>query len=141
MASPGRLAHRAQHAGRGLVDVAWPRLRALSIWRDWVVLGAIAAALVVNAVDYLMISQRLGELPPLLPLHYDGAGEVDLIGPPGDLFRMPIIGTVVIAANLIVAAALHGDERTAARLLAVASVVVQALMLGATSGIIARAFG
>jgi uncharacterized membrane protein len=80
-------------------------------------------------------------LPPLLPLHYNGQGAVDLIGPRTDLYKMPAIGAVVLLADLVFSAYVHRRERLAALTLLSASVLVQAMLVVATINIVRLAFG
>jgi hypothetical protein len=117
------------------------RARTSTLWRDWASVGGLAVAALVNVAIYLYIWGNLDRLPPLLPLHYNGAGEVDLIGRPFELFRMPAIGTVVLFFNLAIGSYLHPTDTLATRLLVAAALLVQVLLFGAAIGIIARAFG
>jgi hypothetical protein len=85
-----------------------------------VAIGAIA-----NLIMYLYVWSALPTLPELMPLHYNGAGVVDLIGRPGELFKLPVIGTLILVVNAVGAAILHQAERPAAHILLWTAATVQ----------------
>ena len=137
-----RLIHNDARRLSGLaISITLSRVRTSSLWRDPIGLLAIVLAIATNLAVYAYIWSHVDRLPPFLPLHYNSAGEVDLIGRPVELFRMPIIGTIVWLGNAFIGAFFHHDDFLAARLLVVAGVTAQILLFGATIGIIARAFG
>jgi uncharacterized membrane protein len=100
---------------------------------------ALSALGIVALVVYVSLWQPA--LPPFLPLHYNGSGSVDLIGPRTGLYRMPGIGAVVLLGDLVVAAWIHARERSAAITLLCASVLVQVMLIVATLNIVRLAFG
>jgi len=102
-------------------------------------LAAVSIAAILGLAAYIAV--RMPGLPPFLPLHYNGVGSVDLLGPQIDLYKMPGIGAAVLVADLIVAAAVHRHERWAALTLLAASVLVQVVLIVATINIIRLAFG
>lgn len=106
-----------------------PRLLRLSLLRDGVCTGLLAAALVVLLGSFGYVSFRFPTLPELMPLHFNFAGEPDLIGPPMEAFRVPAIGALILVANWVVAAAIHGWQRDASRILAGATAFVQLVVL------------
>ena len=110
-------------------ETAMPAVLRLSILRDGATIGLLALALVVLLGSFGYVSARFPDLPELMPLHFNYAGEPDLIGPPHDAFRMPIIGLLILGANGLVATALHQWRRDAGRISAVATVFVQLVML------------
>jgi hypothetical protein len=87
------------------------------------------------------ITLWLPTLPPFLPLHYNGVGAVDLLGPQTDLYKMPAIGVAALVADLALATALYRRERWAALTLIGASVLVQIILIVATINIVRLAFG
>jgi uncharacterized membrane protein len=113
----------------------------LTLPRDPFLAALIAASLIGIAalVGYVYLS--LPTLPPLLPLHYDGSGSVDLIGPRSDLYKMPGIGAVVFFADLLLALWFYRQERPAALTLLTMSVLVQLMLVVATMNIVRLAFG
>jgi hypothetical protein len=80
-------------------------------------------------------------LPPFLPLHYNGVGSVDLIGPKSDLYKMPLIGLAVLLADVALASLLHARERWAARALLAMSVLVQIILIVGIVNVVRLAFG
>ncbi|HLZ10052.1 MAG TPA: hypothetical protein VKT80_15790 [Chloroflexota bacterium] len=105
--------------------------------------AAILAGLSILATLGLVayITLWLPGLPPFLPLHYNGVGSVDLLGPRTDLYKMPGIGVAVLIADLVVATAVYRRERWAALTLLGTSVLVQLILIVATINIIRLAFG
>ena len=87
------------------------------------------------------VTTSLSTLPPILPLHYNGVGSVDLLGPQSDLYKMPGIGIAAFLADLGVAVAIYRRERWAALTLLGASVLVQTFLIVATINIVRLAFG
>lgn len=120
---------------------ALSRFSRLSLWRDSLSVGLILASLVGLAGLLVYVYAWVPNLPQLLPLHYNGSGSVDLIGPRIDLFKMPAIGAIVFGADLTLATILHRRERMAAWLLLTGSVLVQLMLIVATINIVRLAFG
>jgi hypothetical protein len=113
----------------------------LTLWRDSLVLALIFASLVGLAGLVIYVYVWMPSLPPLLPLHYNGLGSVDLIGPRTDLYKMPGIGAVVFLADLVLSSILYRRERMAAALLLTSSALVQVMLIVATINIVRLAFG
>lgn len=134
---PGRRRPVGSRRPAGLIR----RLISLSLWRDPVGLACLAASLIGLVALTGYVHAWMPSLPNLLPLHYNSAGSVDLIGPRTDLYKMPGIGGIVLLADLVLASALHRRERLAALILLSASVLVQLMLLVATINIIRLAFG
>lgn len=126
-------------------SVVWTATREglarLAIPRDPYVAVLVAASLlgIGGLVAYVAIA--VPALPPLLPLHYDGSGSVDLIGPRADLYKMPGIGAVVFIADLVLALLIYRQERGAALTLLATSVLVQLMLVVATINVVRLAFG
>jgi hypothetical protein len=104
-----------------------PRLPASAV-ADRPLLGALTLALIANLALYLYLWRVTPNLPEVMPLHYDALGIVDQLGRPAELFRLPIIGTIVLAADALLAALLHERERPAAHVLAWAALGVQLVL-------------
>ncbi len=113
-----------------------PPLLQLSAWDDRVAQAWLAAAVVVNLTLFAYVALRFPDLPDLLPIHFDPFGAPDRIGYRTELFRLPMIGLIVLAANNTIALLLHRRERVATYLLLAAALVVQVLMLVAINSII-----
>lgn len=117
------------------------RVAGLALWRDKLAIVLTIASLLLCGGLALYVSFALPSVPLFLPLHYDGTGGVDLIGPRVDLFKMPGIGAVVLGADFVLAGYVHRRERVAALALLASSVFVQTLLIVATINIIRLAFG
>ena len=95
------------------------------IFHDRVLLGAIIGSVVVNlAVLAYLISMQTG-LPELMPLHYNGAGVVDMIGRPSELYKLPAIAGLILLGNVFLASVLYRSERPAAHILIWTGAIVQ----------------
>ena len=103
----------------------------------WGALGA----LLMNFATYGYTWTVVPRLPELMPLHYNGAGVVDLIGRPDELFRLPVIGTIVLVANLALGIFLHARERPAAHVLLWTGAAVQAVLAAGVWVLVDRAAG
>lgn len=106
-----------------------PRLFRLSILRDRAAIGFFALATALLAVSYGYISAKLPGLADLIPLHFNYAGNPNVIGPPQDAFRMPVIATAILILNGLAAAVLHERGRDTARLVAGATAFVALIAL------------
>ncbi|HEV8635063.1 MAG TPA: hypothetical protein VG370_12590 [Chloroflexota bacterium] len=102
---------------------------------------AAIAAVLANAGLYLYVWWIVPGLPELIPLHYDPTGTVDQIGRPGGLFRLPIVGSLVLVANLAIAGVVHLFERTAGHVLVWTALGVQVVLAGGVWLLIAKAAG
>jgi hypothetical protein len=102
-------------------------------------LAGASLAAILGLIAY--VAAWLPGLPPFLPLHYNGVGSVDLLGPRTDLYKMPGIGAAVFVADLVVATVVFRRERSAALTLLGTSVLVQVILIVATINIVRLAFG
>lgn len=100
-----------------------------------------ALALAANLGFYAYVWSAQTGLPELMPLHYNGAGVVDLIGPRSELMKLPMIGTLVLLLNAAVAVALHRAERPAAYLMLWTAVAVQLAFAAGAWVLISKAAG
>lgn len=114
----------------------WRHVRGWSLWRDRLACGLLLLSLLLDLGLLAYVYLTYSSLPPLLPLHYNALGQVDMIGEPRELFRMPAIGTLVMVGDFLLAARLHGGERFAAVLLLGGCAFVQALLLAATVNVV-----
>jgi hypothetical protein len=110
-------------------------LLALPSWSDRLAYGLIAAALVVGVAFAAYVWARYPTLPENLPFHFDAAGQVDRIGPKGEILRLPTIGLLVLLLNLLLGLALHKRERLAAYLAWGGAIMVQILLWLAAVGL------
>ncbi len=104
--------------------------------RDRYLWAMLVVALVVNLGLFAFLMIQFGNLPPLVPLHFDPAGDPDRVEPRGTIFSLAQIGLVVIAANLGFGALVYRRERLAAYLLAGIAIAVQFLLWVAAIAIV-----
>jgi len=99
----------------------WP------LWTDqtaWVLLGV---ASIINLGLFGYLCARFPGLDLQLPLHFSNQGLVDRIGTKAELFALPIIGLIILGANLALGLALYKRERAGSYLLWGAAAAAQAL--------------
>jgi hypothetical protein len=127
---------RASRQRRGIAfDVALLAGRLRSVLADRAARLAVAATLLANLATYAYVWSAIETLPELMPLHYNGAGVVDLIGRPAELVRLPAIGTLLLVGNGVLALALHRAERPAAHILLWTALAAQ-LVIGSGAWIL-----
>ena len=115
---PNRLLEREMRHARWLT---WP------LWRDstaWTLLGA---AVVINLGLFGYLAASFPGLDFELPMHFDRLGDPDRIEPKMELFALPIIGLIILAANLALGLILYRRERAGSYLLWGAAAAVQSL--------------
>lgn len=93
-------------------------------------------AFVFNVAGFVYVVMQYPNLPEFLPLHYNAQGDVDYIGTRVESFKIPAIGTLIWMANGLLGLLLYRVEPLASRLLVVAAVATQLLLLGAVVSII-----
>lgn len=116
---------------------AW--LLGQSFWRDRPLLILAGLALLLNLALLALLCHLYPTLRPLLPIHFSEMGEggrarivPDIIGPSGDLFKLPAFGLLLLGGNVFLAALLHRRHRLLALVLAAVALMVQGVFwLGA----------
>lgn len=106
------------------------------IWTDqtaWILLGA---AVAINLLLFGFLATRFPNLDHQLPLHFNNLGQVDRIGTKGELFALPIIGLIILGANLVLGLVLYKRERAGSYLLWGAAATAQALFWLATFSLV-----
>ncbi|MBI3970011.1 MAG: DUF1648 domain-containing protein [Chloroflexi bacterium] len=98
------------------------------LWADRWSVGLVLLAAALNAALALALWRRYELLPELVALHFNAYGEVDLIGDKREIFKLPLIGAVIWAANAAVATAAGAGDRVLARTLVSMAVLVQVLL-------------
>ena len=81
----------------------------------------------LDAAFALYLWQNFETFPELIALHFNAFGEADLIGSRNDIYKLPLIGAVVWASNLILAIVASPHDRVLARTALGVAVFVQAL--------------
>ncbi len=88
----------------------WP------LWADRAAQALLALGGVTATALFGRLCWRYPSLPERLALHFDAQGQVDRIGQRGDLFILPVIGLIVLGANLLLGLLLYRQERVGAYL-------------------------
>lgn len=115
---PNRLLERELHHARWLT---WP------LWTDSTAWTLLSAAAVINLGLFGYLAASYPGLDFQLPLHFNRLGQADRIGTKMELFALPIIGLLILAANLGLGLILYRRERAGSYLLWGAAAAVQAL--------------
>lgn len=84
--------------------------------------------LLLNSAFALVLRQRFDTFPELIALHFNPFGEADLIGSKNDIFKLPLIGGLIWAANALLAVVASPLDRVLARAALGTSVFVAALL-------------
>jgi hypothetical protein len=105
-----------------------PQCLGWSFWRDWILWCLALTSALANGAQLAYLCWRYASLPLMLPLHFDPLGQVDRTGTRAELFRLPLIGLLVLVANGIFSGVAHSRQRAASRLLLGGTLLVQALL-------------
>ncbi len=99
------------------------------IWGDRLAQGVLLGGILLNVALFGMLLFRYPRLPNLLPLHYDTTGAVDRISPREDVFALPLIALITLAANGLLGALLYRRERVVSYMVWGGGVLVQVVFL------------
>ena len=86
------------------------------------------AGLALTVAFALVLRQRFETLPELIALHFNPFGEADLIGSRNDIFKLPLIGGLIWAANAVLAVVTSPLDRLLARAVLGTSIFVVLLL-------------
>ncbi len=100
-----------------------------SVLSDRLCLALVGASLLALLVSFVYVAIKLPGLPSWIALHYNAVGLPDFVVSRTDAYRLPFIGTLVLAANVVSVAAVHWWERNAGRVLAAGTLFVQIVAL------------
>ncbi len=112
---------RFSHRTRRAPWLTWP------LWRDRTARLLVGLAAGLNLALFGFLCLRFPHLPPVLALHFDAAGRPDRSGPKSEAFSLPIIGLIILIANLVLGLMLYRRERAGTYLLWGAATAVQGL--------------
>ncbi len=104
--------------------------------RDRYLWAMLIIALFVNLGLFAFLLLLQTQLPPLVPLHFDAAGQPDRIEPKDAIFSLPQIGLIMIVLNLILGAIVYRREPLTSYLLGGIAIAVQFLLWFAAISII-----
>jgi uncharacterized membrane protein len=99
-----------------------------AVVRDRYVWAMLIIALFVNLGLFAFLLLLMNQLPPLVPLHFDAAGQPDRIESQNALFSLPQIGLIMIVFNVVLGAFIYRREPLVAYLLSGIAIAVQFLL-------------
>lgn len=133
-APPRRSRARARVGPRTRQTMSFPAIRVpgfpplSALFRDRMIPIMLGAGAVGVMVMVALLSSQLDGVADSLVIHLDAAGVPDRWGPPEVLWRLPLMATMTILLNVVIAWAVSGVDRFAARFVVAASLVVQLII-------------
>ena len=97
------------------------------IWTDRWALALLFGGVLLIGLLAFALWRRFDALPELIAIHFNAYGEVDLIGSKAEIFKLPLIGVLVWAANGAIATVASPYDRVLARVALGAAVLVEVL--------------
>ncbi len=107
-----------------------------AVLRDRFVWAMVIIALFVNLGLFAFLFLVANQLPPLVPLHFDAAGQPDRIEDKSAIFSLPQIGLIMILINFLFGFAIYRREPLAAYLLGAMGIAAQFLLWFAAVSIV-----
>ena len=108
---------------------SWRKLRYHAFWRDTLAVWGLAAALVGNAVFWIVTAFKIRQVGEIIPLHYNVYFGVDQIGARADFLKIPELGLLVLILNLFLALNVYKHERLGAYFLILTAALMQIFLL------------
>lgn len=71
-----------------------------TIATDRVAMPLLVGSILLLVALWLLVIISISSLPDLLPLHFDTLGQPDRIGERSEVYRLPLIATVIAAINI-----------------------------------------
>jgi hypothetical protein len=130
-----------QRRSLGVAKVVAPTVQsgpafAYAFWRDNIVRWAVFLAIMVNLLVLALLAARYPGLPSSLPMQFDLTGEAVGFRARYQVFFLPLAALALCLLNIAVGLRLYPHQQISARLLQVASFVVQLLFAVASLTII-----
>ena len=94
-------------------------------WLAW----TLTTSLVLLVVMLGVIVSRYLNLPDQIPVRFDAAGQPSQIGPRSELMRLPWLGFIGIVVNYAIGIWLHARDQLIARVLWLAAIILQFLLI------------
>lgn len=107
-----------------------------AVLRDRYLWAMVIIALFVNLGLFAFLLLVVNQLPPLVPLHFDAAGQPDRIEDKGAIFSLPQIGLLMIALNFLLGSAFYRREPLTSYLLCGIAIAAQFLFWFAAVSIV-----
>jgi hypothetical protein len=105
-----------------------PELIYWTLWHDPTAWGLALGGAMAVAAQLAYLCWRFPRLPAFLPVHFGAFGQVDRIGGRSELFRLPLIGLLVLLLDALAGLLLHSKERAASYLVLGGALLAQALL-------------
>ncbi|MDP3741072.1 MAG: hypothetical protein Q8R08_01975 [bacterium] len=107
-----------------------------NFFRDRLILISGLVAFLVNIILWIWLAIKFGYSQDRIPLHFNLVSGIDFVGEARRIYELPLFGLAVILANLFLASNLYERERLFGYFLMVGAVVVQIIILIATSALV-----
>jgi hypothetical protein len=106
------------------------------LWGDRVARGLLLGGLLVCTLFFAYMSLIYNTLPSILPLHWNSQAQIDRVGDPQELLRLPAIALAIWLLNTILAALARPRERAATLFLLAGAAAVPFVFAAATLSIV-----
>lgn len=106
------------------------------LWSDRLARLLLLGGLLVCTLFFGYMSLVYNGLPNILPLHWNSQGQIDRVGDPQELLRLPVIALGIWLMNTILAALVRQRERAATLFLLAGAVAVPFVFAAATLSIV-----
>ncbi len=109
------------------------------LWTDRLARTLLLVGLFLCILLFGYMSVVYSGLPNSLPLHWNSQAQVDIIGDPQELLRLPVFGIVVWLVNVVIAAWASRRERAATLFLLGGALAAQIVFAAGALSIVLRA--
>jgi len=109
------------------------------LWTDRPVRWLALAGLVLCLLLFGYMALVYNNLPASLALHWNSQAQVDVIGDPQELLRLPVFGLIVWAVNVIIGLWALRRERAATIFLLAGAIAAQVVFAAGALSIVLRA--
>ena len=106
------------------------------LWGDRVARILLLGGLLVCTLFFGYMSLVYNGLPNILPLHWNSQGQIDRVGDPQELLRLPVIALGIWLLNTVLAALVRRRERAATLFLLAGAVAVPFVFAASTLSIV-----
>lgn len=108
------------------------------LWTDRLMRGFFLGGLLANALLFGYMSLVYASLPESLPLHWNAQAQIDRIGDPSELLRLPAFALGVWLVNIVAARLVIQRERAATLFLLAGGAATQVVFAAGAISIVAR---
>ena len=120
-------------------ELSGPSGWASALWADRPARSLLLIGLGLNVLLFLYLSFVYADLPQLLPLHWNAQAQVDRIGDPSELLRLPVFALGVWWINAVAGWLVLSRERAATLFLLAGAVAAQIVFAAGALSIVGRA--